>query len=146
MTALIALSFLALATAATAQRYTRDENSSQALTTFLHKHRLPMVGAQVLDGDDGSHRVILYGFVATDQGRYHAETRARNYLGSEEISFDNRIVVDPGVRKNASPPDNFSYNPPPPAALPSTSIFGAPRQMMRYPTPIPTIAPNLFAP
>ena len=146
-TVAILVAMLACAAIAFAQHYTRDDASSQALTKHLHKNRLPMVGAQVLDGDDGSRQVILYGFVATDQGRYHAEQRARIYLGSQEITVDNRIVVDPHVRKAQPepPPDYLTFTP---FATPSppTSIFSAPTPIARFPTPIPTIAPNLFMP
>ncbi|HUA35572.1 MAG TPA: hypothetical protein VMA09_18325 [Candidatus Binataceae bacterium] len=142
-----AIVMIVLAGTALAEHYTRDDASSQALTKHLHKHRLPMVGAQVLDGDDGSRQVILYGFVATDQGRYHAEQRARAYLGTQEITVDNRIVVDSHVRKEQPepPPDYMTFSP---FATPSppTSIFSARTPIARFPTPIPTIAPNLFVP
>lgn len=151
MAGALALGIFVDATFAIAQRYTRDQAASDSLTKHLHKTRLPMVGAQVLDGDDGSVQVILFGFVATDKGRYDAEQRARSYLGNAEITVDNRVIVDPSVRRNQveSQPDADLYPPPAafPSAAPSTSIFDAPPAPARlYPTPLPTAVPNLFAP
>ena len=83
--------------AAFAQHFTLDTTTSDALTHLLHKNRLPLVGAQVLSGDDGTRKVILYGYVATDKGRYDAEQRARDYLGGGEMEIDNRVVVEPSV-------------------------------------------------
>jgi hypothetical protein len=132
--------------AAFAQHFTLDLAASDALTHHLHTHRLPLVGAQVLAGDDGTRKVILYGYVATDKGRYHAEQRARDYLGGGEMEIDNRVVVEPSVRKTHPAPENDYGSMPPPAAAPSPQNFGAAPFGGPYPTPIPTIVPNMFFP
>lgn len=132
--------------AAFAEHFTLDSTTSDALTQRLHKHRLPLVGAQVLSGDDGTRKVILYGYVATDKGRYDAEQRARDYLGGGEMEIDNRVVIEPSVRRSHPPAENDYGSMPPPAAAPSPRMFGGPPSGGPYATPLPTIVPNMFFP
>ncbi len=66
-----------------------------ALTEYLHNHRLPAVGAQITVGEDGARSVMLYGFVATQQGFSHAEERTRNYLHDPYVRITNRIKIEP---------------------------------------------------
>ncbi len=105
--ALIALTaFMVAVPAVSAQNTKVDRTTSDALTRYLHKHRLPFVAAQVSAAAHGSHRVMLYGFVATDFGKHDAETKVRHYLGDPRITVVNHIRVDPGIRQlrnNASP-------------------------------------------
>jgi hypothetical protein len=77
----------------------RDEPEvSQRITDYLHGHRLPLVQAQVLRRSDGSRNVMLFGFVATQLGKDHAETRVREFLGESQLEFDNRIAIRPELR------------------------------------------------
>ncbi|MBF6569970.1 MAG: hypothetical protein IVW54_13965 [Candidatus Binataceae bacterium] len=73
---------------------THSELSDQ-LTYYLQGHRLPLVGAQVADAANGSHHVILYGFVATAHGKQDAEDKARSYLNDPKLKIDNRIAIEP---------------------------------------------------
>jgi hypothetical protein len=133
--------------AAFAEHFTLDATSSDALTHHLHHKRLPLVGAQVLSGDDGTRKVILYGYVATDKGRYDAEQRARSYLGGGDLEVDNRVVVEPSVRRAHPPATENDYGSmPPPVGAPSPQTFGAAPFGGPYPTPLPTIVPNMFFP
>jgi hypothetical protein len=75
--------------------YTNDSSQSNALTSYLQAHRLPLVGAQVLANESGSREVILYGFVATDFGKQDAAGRARRFLNDPGATVLNRIVVRP---------------------------------------------------
>ncbi len=104
-----------------------------------------MVGAQVLSGDDGGRKVILYGYVATDKGHYDAERRSRDYLGGGDIEVDNRVVVEPSVRRSR-PSEAGGYGSMPPAGGPSPQTLGRAPFGAPYPTPLPTIAPNMFFP
>ncbi len=97
--ALITLAALVMAVpAVSAQNTTADRTTSDALTRYLHNHRLPFVAAQVSAGAHGPHQVMLYGFVATDFGKQDAETRVRRYLGDPRTVVVNHIRVDPSVR------------------------------------------------
>jgi hypothetical protein len=90
--------------------YRLDEAESKALTAYLTQHKLPLVGAQVLDGSGGQRAVVLYGFVGSDFGHSDAVTKARRYLGDQSIAVDNRVKVRPELlSSNSSPaasPDN----------------------------------------
>lgn len=72
-----------------------DADSSSALTTYLHKHRLPLVGGQVLSNSNGPQQVVLYGFCATDFGKSDAEAKARAFLQLPDIAIVNHIEVHP---------------------------------------------------
>ena len=84
-----------------AQRYTVDRSASDALTAYLHKHRSPLVGAEVLQASD-SQRVVLYGFVASDRGKQDAQSRVLRYLGKSDAQIDNRIAVRPEIAQMKS--------------------------------------------
>jgi hypothetical protein len=71
-----------------------DTDQSARLTDYLHAHRLPLVGAQVLDSQSG-RSVLLYGYTATDFGKNDAETKARRFLRDNEVAISNRIRVRP---------------------------------------------------
>lgn len=75
--------------------YTADSAESKALTSYLTQHKLPLVGAQVLNGPDGERAVVLYGFVGSDFGKSDAVAKARRYLGDSSIAVENRINVRP---------------------------------------------------
>jgi hypothetical protein len=87
-----------------AQNFTIDQHASDALTRYLHKHRLPLVGARVGTASDGSRTVILYGFVATAFGKSDAETKSRRFLKERHLTVTNSIRIEPQVRK-LHPPD-----------------------------------------
>ncbi|HKV53861.1 MAG TPA: hypothetical protein VJN94_04390 [Candidatus Binataceae bacterium] len=86
-------------TAATcyAQTYTVDTGASTSLTDYLRKHRLPLVGAQVLKDHSGDARVVLYGFVATDYGKQDAARQALAFLKLKDAPVDNRIAIRPEI-------------------------------------------------
>ena len=97
----------------TAAASTSDSSQSGALTDYLKTHRLPLVGAQVLNNSSGVHQVILYGFVATQFGKQDAEAKARQFLGDPTVEVVNRIDVRPELLAsgNSSPaPTAPSYN------------------------------------
>lgn len=93
--------------------YWEDRAQGKALTSYLDKNRLPMVGAQVFTNSSGNRRVILHGFVATDSGKRNAAARARRYLGDPALPVINRILVRPESRPGNS---DASSAPPPPVA------------------------------
>jgi hypothetical protein len=105
---LIAAATLALALAAAptafAQQYAADVTQSQALTSYLRAHRLPLVGAQVLKNADGGERLMLYGFVATNYGKSDAQRKALDFLHASGIEVQNRIAVRPEIAKMKAPP------------------------------------------
>jgi hypothetical protein len=75
--------------------YTADSAESRALTDYLNQHRLPLVGAQVLNGPRGQRAVVLYGFVGSDFGRSDASDQARRFVADPSTAVDNRINVRP---------------------------------------------------
>jgi hypothetical protein len=75
--------------------YTKDKAESQALTDYLKHHRLPLVGAQVMEAPNGKRKVMLYGFVATDFGKADAVTKTRRFLHDSTVAVDNRVNVRP---------------------------------------------------
>lgn len=92
-----------------AQNYQGDAADSQSLTTYLRQHRLPLVGAQVLKGSDGSRRIVLYGFVATEFGRNDAVRKAMAYFagqrtlgGTAAPSIENHIEIRPEIARMKS--------------------------------------------
>ena len=85
--------------AAIAQSFTVDSAASDALTTYLRQHRLPLVGAQIGTAPVGARRVVLYGYVATEFGKSDAESKALAYLGSPPPEVINRIVIQPDIAK-----------------------------------------------
>jgi hypothetical protein len=81
-----------------------NQPSSEALTAYLKQHRLPLVGAQVMNAKAGARRVVLYGFVATDEGKQDAERKVVAYLGTPVPSIDDRLVVKPELATMTAPP------------------------------------------
>lgn len=96
--------FLA-ASAVHAQQYHVDKASSTALTKYLHRHRLPLVGAQVQRDDAGDPQVHLYGFAATDAGRADAERKAERFLGAAGVPVTDSIQVNPSINSDAAATD-----------------------------------------
>ncbi|MGH7863444.1 MAG: hypothetical protein ACREQB_00525 [Candidatus Binataceae bacterium] len=85
-----------------AQSNTVDQAQSDALTNYLHNNMLPLVGAEVSDGSDGSHRVMLYGFVATDSAAVTAGEISLKYLGTPALTLINRIKVDTTISSSVA--------------------------------------------
>ena len=81
---------------ASAQTSTVDTATSQRLTDYLRKHRLPLVGAQITRDDSGGTQVMLYGYVATSFGKSDAETKTRKFMkpGAQIV---NRIEIRPEI-------------------------------------------------
>jgi len=89
---------------AQAQQYHVDQASSTALTKYLHRHRLPLVGGQVLRTDSGSPKLVLYGYVATESGRGDAERKAARYLGLTDVPVTNSIRFKPSINAAGAQP------------------------------------------
>jgi hypothetical protein len=104
-----------------------DRGTSDALSKYFHKNRLPMVGAQVSTTADGKRHVMLYGYTATDFGKRDAEQKARDFLHDPSVLVANRIQVNPRLRKSgrgkAPPPeyDQSAQEPPGEGAPPATA-------------------------
>lgn len=97
--------------------YTLDQARTDSLTRYLHTHRLPLVGGQVLTGASGNRQVVLWGFVATPFGKKDAVTKSRRFLRDPSIPVDNRIVIRPELLASNRPsakssPSSSSYRPP----------------------------------
>lgn len=92
-----------LRTVAHAQAADVDQATSQALTAYLKEHRLPLVGAQVIKDSSGGRRLVLYGFVATDEGKVDAEQKAIGYLGTPVPTVDDRLLVKPELATMTGP-------------------------------------------
>jgi hypothetical protein len=67
---------------------------SRVLTDYFKTHKLPLVGADVVDSGAG-RQVILYGFVATPYGKRDAEDKARQIFNDSRMAVVNRITVRP---------------------------------------------------
>jgi hypothetical protein len=80
-----------------------DSGQSQELSEYLKNHRLPLVSAQVVKGAGGAPQVILFGYVATEQGQLDAENRTRKYLKDASVAIDNRIKINSEIA-NSPPP------------------------------------------
>jgi hypothetical protein len=80
-----------------------DQASSQALTSYLKQNRLPLVGAQVIKANGGQERIVLYGFVASDEGKQDAERKVIAYLGTPVPTIDDRLVVKPELATMTAP-------------------------------------------
>ena len=102
------------------QNYQIDKYGSHRVTHFLHNHQLPLVGAQILDNNDGSRELHLYGFVATPYGMQDAQQKALKYLGDPTLKVVNSIQVNPSIENMRPLPDdlpeaaNTPVAPPPP--------------------------------
>jgi hypothetical protein len=122
---LVAWLMVALSWLSTAQAETPvpDTELSSRLTDYLHAHRLPLVGAQVLSSGAG-RSVMLYGYTATDFGKSDAEAKARRFLKDADIAVNNHIRVMPELasmkssspRASASSPPMGTEAPPPDAS------------------------------
>ncbi len=103
LAALLAVLFTGLLTAsAPAQESRVDEGASHALTKYLHRHRLPLVGAQVFSSAGPERKLLLYGYVATDFGKHDAERKAVKFLGGGTVAITNSIEVNPSIAKQAA--------------------------------------------
>jgi len=60
------------------------------------------VGAQIIDNNDGSRELHLFGFVATPFGMRDAQQKALKYLGDPTLKVVNSIEVNPSL-KNMQP-------------------------------------------
>ena len=117
-----------------------DQASSEALTAYLRQNRLPLVGAQVINVKRRARRVVLYGFVATDEGKQDAERKVVAYLGTPVPSIDDRLIVKPELATMTTPPaaDPDAGYPAPangPAAMPAggaMSFGDLYRQIQQY--------------
>jgi hypothetical protein len=89
----------------TASAQSVDTDTSALLTKYLHKNRLPMVGAQMSNSASG-RRLMLYGYVATDFGKSDAVTKSQRYLHDSTTAVINNIKVDPQVRRLKQPASN----------------------------------------
>jgi hypothetical protein len=107
------------------ENQTPDTDQSTRLTDFLHSHRLPLVGAQVLKSPTGGQSVLLYGYTATELGKSNAEKRTHLFLRDSEIPITNRIRVRPELASmrapsmmspSSSPPPEVGAQSPPPGA------------------------------
>ncbi len=86
-----------------AQTSAVDHPASEALTSYLREHHLPLVGASVSKTADGSTQVMLYGYVATEQGKQNAASRAAKYFKNDpRVVMVNRIAVNPEIRNLSS--------------------------------------------
>src|SRR5262249_44463767 len=109
--------------------YQVDDYGSHRVTHFLHNHNLPLVGAQVIDNNDGSRELHLYGFVATPFGMQDAQQKALKYLGDKTIKVVNSIEVNPSLASMPAPPPPStagnpslgSLSPPPQSDLPAAA-------------------------
>jgi hypothetical protein len=103
--------------AARAQSTQSDTDSSTRLTDYLHAHRLPLVGAQVLNST-GGRSVLLYGYTATEFGKTDAETKARRFLQDSNVAISNHIHVRPELSsmRSYAPSGSPSYSGSPPAS------------------------------
>jgi hypothetical protein len=93
----IAIACVATATVAIAQNYTVDTAASEALANYLRQNRLPLVGAQIGTASTGARRLVLFGYVATQQGKIDAESKSVAYLGNPQPELINRIVIKPEI-------------------------------------------------
>jgi hypothetical protein len=78
----------------------RDMSPSQrgqALSDYLHNHRLPLVGVQYTNAADGARQVVLYGYVATKFGKSDAEKKVRAIIDDPNVAIVNRIEVRPEI-------------------------------------------------
>jgi hypothetical protein len=133
-TALLVALTLAVTAPAYAQHYTVNRGASDALTAYLHKHRLPLVGAEVLQASGNQH-VVLYGFVASDRGKQDAQRRALTYIGNSSAEIDNRIAVRPEIAEmesGAAAPSVAGATNPPAKGVSSKSFAQVLDEIQRY--------------
>jgi len=105
--------------AARAENLKPDTEESSRLTDYLHSHRLPLVGAQVLNSATGGRTVLLFGYTATAFGKSDAETKSRRFLKDADVSFNNHIAVRPELASMKAPSQSA-----PSAGAPSAGTGG----------------------
>ena len=115
---IVALAYLP---AARAQTSAPDTDQSSRLTDYLHAHRLPLVGAQVLSSSTG-RSVMLYGYTATEFGKGDAEAKARRFLQDSDVVISNHIRVRPEIASMRSPRSSSSSSQ---SAYPPSADTGA---------------------
>ncbi|MGH7986439.1 MAG: hypothetical protein ACREQX_09160 [Candidatus Binataceae bacterium] len=103
--------------------YTKNTSESETLTNYLKHHRLPLVGAEVLNGPNGKRKVMLYGFVATNFGKADAVTKTRSFLRDSNLAVDNRVNVRPELLASGS--SSSPSTPPAATSSGSSSATGA---------------------
>jgi hypothetical protein len=86
------------------QDATVDQTQSQALTSYLKNHRLPLVGAQVMAAPGGQRQVILFGYVASGYGKQDAENKANAYMKDASVTVVNRITIQPELANTGASP------------------------------------------
>jgi len=101
---IVALAYLPAA----AQSAAPDSDQSARLTDYLHAHRLPLVGAQVLSSSTG-RSVMLFGYTATEFGKGDAEVKTRRFLKDSEVVISNHIRVRPELASMKSAPGSAAY-------------------------------------
>ncbi len=99
----IALAMIGTPAAALAQDFTVDSAASDALTNYLRQNRLPLVGAQIGKAPAGARRLVLYGYVATQQGKSDAESKAVAYMGSAAAGGRQPYRRSAGNREDEEP-------------------------------------------
>jgi hypothetical protein len=118
--------------------YTPDQIESQALTEYLTKRKLPLVGAQVLSGSQG-RIVVLYGFVGSDFGKADAAKKTRRFLHDSGVRVDNRINVRPELLASNPPPSGATNpnaeNPPAGSSGANPGGLSSPDDSSSYPGP-----------
>src|ERR1700732_4504460 len=102
LVAILCMMWLAFGSAA-AQSANVDSDTSAKLTKYLHKNRLPMVGAQISNPPSG-RQLMLYCYVATDFGKDDAVTKSKRYLRDSTIAVVNNIRVNPQLKHLKRPP------------------------------------------
>src|SRR5215469_7474352 len=130
---LAALLWMPLLAEAQPPDYQVDDYGSHRVTHFLHNHNLPLVGAQILDNNDGSRELHLFGFVATPYGVQDAQQKALKYLGDKTIRVVNSIEVNPSLANMPVPPSSAAKNPslgsmspPPQSGVPAAAPVPSP--------------------
>ena len=111
---------LTYAPAIAAEAPVPDTEQSSRLTDYLHAHKLPLVGGQVLNSQSG-RSVLLYGYTATDFGKGDAETKARRFLRDDSVVVNNMIRVRPELAslKPSAPSASSAAPYPPPSSAES---------------------------
>ncbi len=136
-----------VAAPALAQSRTVDHPTSDQLSEYLHKHRLPMVGAQVSTTAGGVRQVMLYGFVATDFGKQDAAKKTRQYLRDSTVAVTNNIRVNPEIRQLKKAPAEQQPDDQNAAAPPATADWEHKMDdMLQRGGASPSNDPNLLPP
>ena len=80
-----------------------NDPQSLALSDYLHHHRLPLVGAEIIPHPGGTPQLVLFGFTATAFGKQDAATKARRFLHGAPVTVTNRIIVRPELLSLKAP-------------------------------------------